>query len=79
MSVELPWSISVFLTIQLVISMLITTRSSRTRYIVLKLAEVKVIGGLFGALCKETMFIDQPVVGAFYGSRLLPLLRRILL
>lgn len=58
-SAKLPWSISVFLTIKLVISTLITTESSWSRSIALKSIEVKVISDMFGALCGETMFTGQ--------------------
>lgn len=54
-SIELHWSISVFCTMQLVISTLIMTEPSCTGSIALKSIDMKVIGGILGALSVETM------------------------
>lgn len=43
---------------QLVISTLITSESSQTEFISLKLTTVKVINGILDALSGETMLID---------------------
>lgn len=60
-SIELHWSISVFCTMQLVISTLIMIESSCTESIALKSTDVKVIGGILGALSVETMLIDWTI------------------
>lgn len=58
MSVQLPWSTWVFLTVQLAISRMITTRSSYTRIDALKSSVVKVMGDILGTQCREIMLID---------------------
>ena len=59
MSVELPWSTRLFLIMQLAISTLIIMGLSCIGLITLKSSDVKLMGGMLGAQCRETILTDQ--------------------
>lgn len=59
MPIDLPWSIKVFLAMQLAISTLIIVGSSYTKSITWKLSVVKVMGGMLSTRCRKIMLTNR--------------------